>query len=62
VFLYLENRKTLVPKETPTLSIPGLLDMLTVLEDELASCPGIVPLLSNTLREMLEEVVDDGCS
>ena len=43
-----------------TLSVVGLLDLLTALEDQLGNCPGIIPLLANTLRSELEGVVDDG--
>jgi hypothetical protein len=45
---------------TPTVSLAGLLDLLTALEDQLAACPGAIPVLANTLRGELEGVVDDG--
>jgi hypothetical protein len=48
------------PCGTPIISIVGLLDLLTALEDQLAACPGAIPVLANTLRDELEEVVDDG--
>ncbi|HZA25787.1 MAG TPA: hypothetical protein VFA32_24860 [Dehalococcoidia bacterium] len=47
------------PRETPTLSITGLLDLLTALEDQLVACPGSIPVLSITLRDVLAEVVND---
>jgi hypothetical protein len=42
---------------TPTLSLPGLADLLIALEPELLALPGPIPVLSNTLRELLVEVV-----
>lgn len=45
---------------TPTVSLTGLLDLLTVLEDQLAACPGAIRVLANTLREELGEVTGDG--
>jgi hypothetical protein len=43
---------------SPTLSLPGLADLLLALEPELLALPGAIPLISNTLREMLLEVID----
>jgi hypothetical protein len=48
------------PHESPMVSLSGLLDLLDALEDQLACAPGIIPLLSNTLRDELEEVADYG--
>jgi hypothetical protein len=45
---------------TPTVSLAGLLDLLTVLEDQLAGRPGIIPVLANALRDELEGVVGHG--
>jgi hypothetical protein len=63
----LNGSKTILPQTSPgrdvsIVSLPGLLDLLIVLEDQLVACPGIVPLLSNTLRDALVEVIDDGGS
>jgi hypothetical protein len=41
-------------------TLDGLLDVLIVLEAQLVQCPGAIPVLANTLREMLLEVVVDG--
>jgi hypothetical protein len=59
-----DNRlpQTTPGRDVPIVGLPGLLDLLTAMEDQLASCPGIIPLLRNTLREELVEVVDDGGS
>jgi hypothetical protein len=48
--------------DIPIVTLDGLLDLLTVLEDQLVACPGIIPLLSNALKEELAEVIDDGGS
>jgi hypothetical protein len=44
----------------PITSLLGLLDLLTVLEDQLAGRPGIIPVLANALRDELEGVVGHG--
>jgi hypothetical protein len=43
----------------PITSLAGLLDLLTMLEDQLAACPGAIPVLAYTLRDEREGVVDD---
>ena len=45
---------------TSIVSLTGLSDLLTVLEDQLVACPGAIPVLANTLRDALEEVAGDG--
>jgi hypothetical protein len=41
----------------PIVSLAGLLDLLTVLEDQLANCPGAIPVIATTLRDSLLEVL-----
>jgi hypothetical protein len=43
--------------DNPTLSLHGLVDLIAALEDELATCGGIVPLLANELRDALVQEV-----
>jgi hypothetical protein len=48
-----------LPNDVPIISLSGLVDLLTVLEGQLVQCPGAIPVLANTLREMLLEAIDD---
>jgi hypothetical protein len=43
--------------DVPITTLTGLLDLLDVLADELAAAPGIIPILSRTLRDELDEVL-----
>lgn len=40
----------------PTVSIAGLVDLLTALEDELDALPGAAPALARELRQVLEQL------
>jgi hypothetical protein len=42
---------------TPTLSLPGLLDLLDALEPELQALPGLASLWAEELRRDLSEAV-----
>lgn len=46
--------------DIPTTTLTGLLDLLDALDDELTDAPGIIPILSRTLREELVELVGGG--
>lgn len=49
-----------LPGESPTTSLVGLLDLLCVLEDELAGTGGLVEVFGIALTQELEEVVSHG--